>query len=140
MVGPTLIYSSVFMSFIVTFFNFSLSSAIMLSSINFRRIENIMLSELLAFVQTTLLIKNVPLCCKVIFAEGRVGVKCKKEGKKKKYWTEWDQTKQFKKVLLPKISAANMYKISQHEKKHHCNQFSFTTLKTQILKKTTKTP
>lgn len=63
------IYSSVFMSFI-TVFNFSLSRAITLSSIHFRRIENIMLSGLLAFVQTTLLIKTVQLCSKLIFAKG----------------------------------------------------------------------
>lgn len=69
--GPlTRIYSSVFMPFIITVFNFSQSCAITLSSINCRRIENIMLSGLLAFVQTTLLIKTVQLCSKLIFAEG----------------------------------------------------------------------
>lgn len=50
------------MSFTATLFNFSLSCAITLSYINFKRMENIMLSGLLAFVQTTLLIKTVQLC------------------------------------------------------------------------------
>lgn len=43
------------MSFITRVFNFSLSCAITLSSINFRRMKNVMLSGLLAFVQTTLI-------------------------------------------------------------------------------------
>lgn len=54
---------------IVTVLNSSQSSAITSSSINFRRIENIMLSELLAFVQTSLLIKTALLCSKLLFAE-----------------------------------------------------------------------
>lgn len=69
MVEPlTLIYSSVFMSFIKTRFNFSPSCTITLSSFNFRRMENIILSGLLAFVQATLLIKTVQLCSKLICA------------------------------------------------------------------------
>lgn len=84
------------MAVIVTVLNSSQSSAITLSSINFRGIENIMLSELLAFVQTSILIKTAPLCSKLLFAEAhRCGWNGRKRRKKR---TVWKQTTGFQKA------------------------------------------
>lgn len=58
-----------FMSVTVTVSNSSQSAAVTRSSVRFRRIENIMLSQLLAFVQTSLLIKTAPLRSELLLAE-----------------------------------------------------------------------
>lgn len=89
-------------------------------------------------MQTTLLIKTVPLCSKPIFAQGggRGDTDCarkKKERQEKESWMRADQAVlqwEARRSTAKNITAAtkkNTYK------NHHCDQFHLSTVKTKMM-------